>query len=516
MFGRAASAIEATDRPGRDGLKPGRLPLGERLPAGALGSLAVAAVLVLVGVATSIDPRLGVLIAVACVAAWLAADSTRASTAFLASLALILVGYATLDRGFAHLGVNPIYVGEVVLGVGAVAIIARADRLLLRPIPVLLGAFIAWGVIRTVPYLPTYGIDALRDGVTYGYGLIAFGVLVCVGEEQIPKIIDFFARLVPLLLLWIPFALLIGQFAPNAIPSLPGTNVHLLDYKSGDAAVHLAGIAAFLLLGLDGGRRAGSAMREVGTWALWLIGAAVALVLNRGGMLALASVAAVLLFTRSARRWASLTLTAAAILSVLLVANPEIRIGERTRTISVSQVIDNVTSVLFTSQDAGLQGTKDFRLRWWGTVVGYTIGGPYFWTGKGFGINLADADGFQVTADDSLRAPHNAHVEILARMGVPGLVLWVLLQVAFGAALLRAGLAAGRAGAAEWTGRFAWVFVYWVAMIVNMSFDPYLQGPQGGIWFWAIFGFGLVLLEAWRRKEADARARMRAIAPVHG
>lgn len=50
-------------------------------------------------------------------------------------------------------------------------------------------------------------------------------------------------------------------------------------------------------------------------------------------------------------------------------------------------------------------------------------------------------------------------------------------------------------------------------MIINMSFDPYLQGAQGGIWFWAIFGFGLVLPEAWRRREPDARARNRVIAP---
>jgi O-Antigen ligase len=516
MFGRAEPGIEPIRPPLPDGRRPGRSLLGERLPAGALGSLAIAALLVLVGAATAVDPRLGALIAVVCVAAWLAADSTRASSVFLFGLVVILVGYATLDRGFAHLGLNPIYVGEVVLGVGVVAIIARADRLRLRTIPVLLAAFIAWGVIRTIPYLSTYGVDALRDGVTYGYGLIAFAVLVCVGEEQLPKIIGFFARLVPLLLVWIPLGLLVSEFAPNAIPSLPGSDVSLLLYKPGDAAVHLAGIASFLLLGLDGGRRAGSAIREVGTWALLLIGTAVAAILNRGGMLALASVASVLLFTRSARRWASLTLTVGAILSVLLVANPEIRIGAGTRTISLSQAIDNVTSVVFASQDAALQGTKDFRLNWWGRIIDYTIGGPYFWTGKGFGINLADDDGFQPTADHSLRAPHNAHVEILARMGVPGLVLWVLLQVAFGAALLRAGLAAGRAGAAEWTARFAWVFVYWLAMIVNMSFDPYLEGPQGGIWFWAIFGFGLVLLEAWRRTEADAGARMRAIAPVHG
>jgi hypothetical protein len=30
--------------------------------------------------------------------------------------------------------------------------------------------------------------------------------------------------------------------------------------------------------------------------------------------------------------------------------------------------------------------------------------------------------------------------------------------------------------------------------MVNTTFDPYLEGPQGGIWFWALFGLGLVLI----------------------
>ena len=211
----------------------------------------------------------------------------------------------------------------------------------------------------------------------------------------------------------------------------------------------------------------------------------------------------------------SLALTATAILTVALIVNPEVSLGDRTRTISVSQVVENVTSVLFASEDDSLEGTKDFRLRWWGTIVEYTAGGEYFWTGKGFGVNLADEDGFQPTADGSLRAPHNAHIEILARMGVPGLALWVMIQVAFGLSLLRSGRAAARAGAYEWTARFAWIFVYWLAMIINTTFDPYLQGPQGGIPFWAVFGFGLVLLEAWRRTRLEPGVNAGQRGPLH-
>jgi len=40
----------------------------------------------------------------------------------------------------------------------------------------------------------------------------------------------------------------------------------------------------------------------------------------------------------------------------------------------------------------------------------------------------------------------------------------------------------------------AWALVVWAAMMVVTSFDPYLEGPQGGIWFWTVFGLGLVVM----------------------
>ena len=38
-----------------------------------------------------------------------------------------------------------------------------------------------------------------------------------------------------------------------------------------------------------------------------------------------------------------------------------------------------------------------------------------------------------------------------------------------------------------------WVLAYWTASIVNMSFDVYLEGPQGGIWFWCLVGYIIAL-----------------------
>lgn len=172
------------------------------------------------------------------------------------------------------------------------------------------------------------------------------------------------------------------------------------------------------------------------------------------------------------------------------------------RPATFQQMIENLFSIFGSSANGGLEGSKQFRLAWWGKIFDYTLLGNYFWTGKGFGINLADADGFQSTADHSLRSPHNSEMTVLARMGVPGLVLWVLLQGAFGIGLLCATFAHRRAGDLQLAALGAFLLAYWVAMMVDTSFDPYLEGPQGGIWFWTIFGLGLVVMRLVPRRGA--------------
>ena len=79
-------------------------------------------------------------------------------------------------------------------------------------------------------------------------------------------------------------------------------------------------------------------------------------------------------------------------------------------------------------------------------------------------------------------------------MGVPGLVLWVALHAVYGLSLLRAANRARARGDLYWVQILGFVFIYWLAALVNASFDPYLQGPQGGIWFWTIFGVGLAAM----------------------
>lgn len=169
------------------------------------------------------------------------------------------------------------------------------------------------------------------------------------------------------------------------------------------------------------------------------------------------------------------------------------------RPATIQQLVDNVLSLFGSSNDGSLEGTKQFRLAWWNEIVNYTLFGDHFWAGKGFGVNLADDDGFQSTADGSLRAPHNSHLTVLARMGVPGFALWLLLQATFAWSLVRAVRLARRQRDVGLATVGAFVLVYWCAMMIDTSFDPYLEGPQGGIWFWSVFGVGLVITRLARR-----------------
>jgi hypothetical protein len=78
----------------------------------------------------------------------------------------------------------------------------------------------------------------------------------------------------------------------------------------------------------------------------------------------------------------------------------------------------------------------------------------------------------------------------------------MVLQLGFFFALVRSILAYRRAGDQALFAVAAWILVYWTAMMVDTSFDPYLEGPQGGIWYWVIFGLGLVVIRtAPRRRE---------------
>ena len=481
---------------------------------------------------------------------------------FLLALAILLAGYMFMGRGFAHLGMRPIYVGEVVLFLGLLCTGIAVVRLRLRFAPskivwLLLG-FMALGAARTVPYLGVNGVDALRDAVLWGYAVFALMIYVLADRPLILGAFRLYGWVVPVFALWLPISWNIFVIAYQGLdPNKLGSFHPLVFFKSGDMAVHVAGSIAFLVLGTGTVAIARRFLWRVVialplTWTTFLTATQ-----SRGALLAsLAGYGTVFLFAPRSRNWAPILVATVVLVVGLTAPGPLGRLGQQLpdpspipsgiatpipsgiappipsgiappipsgiatappvvagpvatplatpdgRSQDVGQLIVNITSVFVTSSIGALDGTRAFRLAWWGKIVDYTVFGPYFWSGKGFGVNLADDDGFQPTADGSLRAPHNSHMTALARMGVPGFVLWLLLQGAFSIGLLRSTLAHRRTGDTKVAAVGAWILVYWAATMVNTSFDPYLEGPQGGIWFWTLFGLGLAIIRLTPRQRA--------------
>lgn len=424
----------------------------------------------------------------------------RLRGAYFALLLFGLVGYATMGRGFAYWGVPPLYVGELLLLTGVLVLLLRGDlrALLTMPLTWMVLVFMAVGAAATLPYLGQYGVDALRDAASWGYAtfaLVVSGLLV--RRDFVVGALHWYVRLVPVLTLGPALALGVILLAGPRLPLVPLSDVPILNHKGGDVAVHVAGLLAFILLGLH--RRFGlvrsdaTGAREWWWWTLW-IAAWLTTLTVRAGFITLALVGALVLVLRPTARWWRLAVLVAFLGLVASAFEVELTLGRDGRPISTESILVMVGSVVGSVEDGDFDGTRRWRLLWWRDIVDYTVFGPYFWTGKGYGINLADEDGYQVWEDGSLRSPHNAHVTFLGRSGVPGLVAWLVLNVALAASLYRAFRRRASEGEEAWARLNLWLLAYWLAFISNATFDVYLEGPPGGIWFWCLVGFSIAVL----------------------
>ena len=433
---------------------------------------------------------------------------------FWGYLIFLLLGYLCLGKGFAYLGASPIYVAELGLALAGIStlVIFLTNRLqtiapFFRLEMLLLVLFVAWQAACTIPYLNVYGADALRDAALWGYSAFAIFILLLVPRESVERLFFWYGRLLPYYLVWLLAAWAFVKIEPLSIYP-PGSPVPLLHLKSGDVGVHLAGAAAFMLLRLDMRGRAWSGAMLWCMWGLWVVNWLLWGATNRGGMFsALVGIAIVLLW-RPRVKWYRPFVLIASIITLLFVFNASVSFeGNRSISISGQQIADNVTSTFGGEvADSGLEGTREFRLDWWKQITGYTFGGENFWMGKGYGINLADDDGHQITADESLRSPHNATMAILARSGVPGLILWSVFLVAFGSTLVRKA-SVRKVGYPD--RKYAlWLLAYWAAFLFNSSFDAFLDGPMGGVLFWSLVGLSLVYFTRRARSEDNGIATL--------
>lgn len=446
------------------------------------------------------------------------AADRRATDRYLPILALGFAGYVVLGKSFAYLGVPPLFVGEMLFALGLLAFLASGcTTALLTTVPALSAALLmGWVLLRTLQGIGTYGVDALRDGAVALYGGFAFIVAALIVERpiRIAQIMGYFRTQARVL---IPIAIvlyLIARFFFASIPKLPGQNVEIISVRSGELAAHLCGALVLVIVGLCKVSR---------TWLVIALGAALLIASqSRGGMLALLlPLLMVMVLTGQVGRLATITAALTVVMLVAYAIDFEIDLPRGERPISAAAVVENLASVTGSSDANNLDGTKQWRLGWWQAIRNYTVHGPYFWTGKGFGMNLAEADGFVVGLErggPTVRSPHSVHMTYLARGGVPGLALWLLTIGSWTIALLRAAHLAWRRGDLDWARYFVFLVCYFASIVIDASFDVALEGPMLGIPFWILFGIGfgsLMVYRAWPAVETPTRFGRAARSGAH-
>ena len=417
---------------------------------------------------------------------------------YLRVLWVVLACYAVAGKGFAYIGYPPVFIGELLLLAGLLVWIETRVAGLNAAVPAQLFviAFMLWGAVRTVPGIGEYGVDALRDAVVWGYALFALIVagLLTARPQRLAELDRAFFKFVKFFIAITPFAFVFGMWGFKYMPEWPGSNVPVFGpYKTGDAMMHLTGCFAYLSVCLP-------SMALLRPWMLGAMGLSIVANFNgRAGLVAFACGAVVVALLRPFNKLAVGVFAMAAVgLAFFWITDLRIELPPSGRYLSFEQFAENVSSITGDTQRDELDGSKRWRLAWWNTIFDYTFNGPYFWTGKGFGINLANSDGFQVHADNSLRSPHNGHLTILARAGVPGFALWCAAQLAWAVMILNAFARAARAKQRRWAGMFVFLMAYWAAFMANISFDVFLEGPVGGIWFWTLFGVGVAAVRIHR------------------
>jgi hypothetical protein len=409
----------------------------------------------------------------------------------------LLGGYLLFDRAFAylHLPGVPLFVGEIVLGVGAVAAVVATPYLRIpirdEPILALLGAFAVWGLIRTVPGVGTYRMDALRDSALWYYCLFAFFVPAALARwpELFERLIVQLTRLTPWLLLWLPLGLVLAPLSEHA-PTVPFSTVSVLSHKPGSAA-----IAALLVLGCMWLFPDTRSARSRAAWSVMaLVVIALAATQNRGGLLGAAAGATIgLAFVRNrlglVARAVVVTAVGLGLASMLSVKVPFA--GVQGREFSAAQLVANVVSLGGEDSPGNLGGTVKGRQELWSRILDKQVADGRLIDGSGFGQNLAAEVGVYDEGKDTLRSPHNSHLHIMARMGVLGLSLWIALWVGWYWRLIAGCRRLTRQGQYARRQMAVLSLMVTTAILVSSFFDPQLEGPQVAALLWTAFGLGV-------------------------
>jgi hypothetical protein len=324
-------------------------------------------------------------------------------------------------------------------------------------------------------------VDLVRDSFIFQYGWFVFILFLFKEKLEIIWETLFF------IYKWFPFVALLNfilqYFVPFFETVTPFGGIPILLYKNGDMGVQLLISTLLLLYSFE---------KKSLKWRvlLSLVIALDFLILasySRSGIVAfLASMLCFIYFNKDIQLQSRVRLLIKYLPIILLVVTPiyiNIKVAEnfQGRAVGLEQIKNNFSSIVGGTTDATSENNVVWRLVWWAKIIDYSLSSPNFFIGKGLGMNLATDDDI-ITLDDSLRSPHNFHLNIMSRFGVLIFMIWTYFLIQLLRPLFKKQL----------QGKRLLIGCILLAFLLNASFDVFLEGPMGAFPFWTWMGLYLL------------------------
>ena len=323
--------------------------------------------------------------------------------------------------------------------------------------------------------------NVIRDSFAFEYAL--FAIIIYFFKDYRASIWEKLIQLYK----WAPLALLANTILfYYVIIDLPPIEIFggqpLFLYKNGDKALHLFISTILMILFTEKYSRIWLILNTV----LILINLLILLAFTRSGSVAyLAGIFCFFFFSKKSLITDALRRMLKFIPILLIIVFGiftyiEIDGDAQGRTISLSQITDNFSSIVSSDIDGSLTDNKVWRLVWWAKLLNESFTLQHFFVGKGLGMSLTGNDITNV--DDNLRSPHNFHLTIIARFGYIIFFIWVYWLFLLFKPLFNKQLSGKRLG----------LTCILLAFIINGSFDVFFEGPMGAFPFWTLVGLLLV------------------------
>jgi hypothetical protein len=392
---------------------------------------------------------------------------------------LIMTLYVFLNKGVAYT-----YLAEALWLFGIILLFLQRKKveLIWNKTTKFILFFIAFSLVYILRGFAKYDIvDLIRDSFIFQYGWFVFILFLFKDKlEQIWETLYFIYK-------WFPFVALLNFILQYFVPFFetikPFGGIPILLYKNGDMGVQLLISTLLLLYTFENKNLKWRVLLSLVIALDFLILASY----SRSGIVAfLTSMICFIYFNKDIQLQSRVRLLIKYLPIILIIVTPiyiNIKVAEnfQGRAVGLEQIKNNFSSIVGGTTDATSENNVVWRLVWWAKIIDYSLSSPNFFIGKGLGMNLATDDDI-ITLDDSLRSPHNFHLNIMSRFGVLLFMIWVYFLIQLLKPLFKKQL----------QGKRLLIGCILLAFLLNASFDVFLEGPMGAFPFWTWMGLYLL------------------------